>query len=37
MAVKPGELVVKCIGANLTRDTEWMGKMSPFLVVEIGA
>jgi Ca2+-dependent lipid-binding protein len=36
MAVKPGELVVKCIGANLTRDTEWMGKMSPFLVIEVG-
>ena len=31
-----GDLDIKVIDAKLTRDTEFFGKMSPFVQVEIG-
>ena len=34
--IVPGDLDIKIIDAKLTRDTEFFGKMSPFVQIEIG-
>ena len=36
MAMMPVQLDVKVIEAKLTRDTEFFGKMSPFVQLELG-
>jgi len=35
--MKSGKLTIVCYGAELTRDTEWFGKMSPYLEVTVGS
>lgn len=36
MLLQSGTLLIKCINAKLTHDTETFGKMDPYVVVTIG-
>jgi hypothetical protein len=37
MLQNPGKLIVKPMNAKLSHDTEWLAKMDPYIVVEIGS